>query len=574
MQASTVKIQEVFLSNLVLKIPYFQRSYVWKEENWDRFIEDMLDLPETHENYFLGSVILKKSGINDLGYEQYDVVDGQQRLTTTVLFMKLLYMMVGKNDKFANSFMQEDVDAPVLRPNRKDAPAFNSIVRLEGVGSLVTGEGQVRNAFEYFKQKLNVPEIREKANTIIRFMNNNVYFVRIIVDEQENEQQIFDTINSLGQDLTTGELLKNYLFDDDTIDLYDHKWAPVFEQASSSDYQYWNEQLTKGRLKANNIETFFYYFMLIKMQDKSLRSSLSTGEKKQYRKQEGLFESYKCLIRKHNLDKNLLINEIVEYAKMYHDSFNQNVLKEALVKHPGVKRLSFIMFAQGAWTPVPYILYILKNVSSQEEQLKIFEYLETYLVRRIICKSKNGNYSDLFSENLIGQGVATYDALKSYVNDSVNRGSLLMPSDDDVKEAVNTVECKGKNAAIVLYLIESKLNTNFLHSTFDNGYYTVDSEPLMPLKPDPIKWPLTADYTEEERDDLVKTLGNHLLVRGTKLATKKTNESWTNKRPILSSLVSELQTSQLVSNANVWNEQKIKDRNNALGQKIVELWKN
>lgn len=60
MQANTVKIQEVFQSNIVLKIPYFQRSYVWDEGNWERFLSDMLDLPETNDNYFLGSVILKK----------------------------------------------------------------------------------------------------------------------------------------------------------------------------------------------------------------------------------------------------------------------------------------------------------------------------------------------------------------------------------------------------------------------------------------------------------------------------------------------------------------------------------
>lgn len=573
MQASTVKIQEVFLSNLVLKIPYFQRSYVWKEENWERFLQDMLDLPETQENYFLGSVILKKSGTNDLGYEQFDIVDGQQRLTTTVLFMKLLCLMAGKNDKFKNSFMQEDVDAPVLRPNRKDAPAFNSIVRLDGVGNPIAGEGQVRKAFEFFKQKLNVPEIRERANTIIRFMNNNVYFVRIIVDEQENEQQIFDTINSLGQDLTTGELLKNYLFDDNSIDLYDQKWAPVFEKPNSSaDYSYWNEQLTKGRLKANNIETFFYYFMLIKMQDKNLRSDLTAGEKKQYRKQEGLFESYKCLIRKHHLDKDSLINEIVEYAKMYHDSFNQSVLKEALVKYPGIKRLSFIMFAQGAWTPVPYILYILKNVSDQTERKNIFEYLETYLVRRFICKSKNGNYSDLFSENLIGQGISSFADFKAYVNDANNRGSLLMPSDDDVKEAVKTLECKGKNAALMLYLLESKLNTTFLHSTYENGYDTLDAEPLMPLKQD-ANWPLNSGCSEEEREALVKTLGNHILVRGSKLAPKKSNEKWHNKRMILSSLVQEVQTSQLVASVTEWKESNIVARNKALGEKIVDLWR-
>lgn len=572
MQASTVKIQEVFLSNLVLKIPYFQRSYVWKEENWERFLQDMLDLPDTQENYFLGSVILKKSGTNDLGYEQFDIVDGQQRLTTTVLFMKLLYMMAGKNDRFKNSFMQEDIDDPVLRPNRQDAAAFNSIVKLDGVGSPITGDGQVRKAFDFFKQKLNIPEVRDKANTIIRFMNNNVFFVRIIVDEQENEQQIFDTINSLGQSLTTGELLKNFLFDDNSIDLYDEKWAPIFERTNNAAYNYWNEQLTKGRLKANNIETFFYYFMLIKMQDKNLRSALSPGEKKQYRKQEGLFESYKCLIRKHNLDKDSLINEIVEYAQMYQSSFNQSILKEALVKYPGIKRLSFIMFAQGAWTPVPYILYLLKNVTDQTELKAILEYMETYIVRRIICKSKNSNYSDLFSENLIGQGVATFVDFKAYVNDANNRGSLLMPSDDEVKEAVKTFDCKGKNATLMLYLLESKINTNFLHSSYENGYDYLDAEPMMPLKQDLSNWPLNDGYSEEQREELVKTLGNHILIRGSKLAAKKSNEKWQNKKVILTPLVSELQMSQIVS-ATDWREANIEARNKALGDKIVELWK-
>ena len=329
MQANTVKIQEVFQSNIVLKIPYFQRSYVWDEGNWERFLSDMLDLPETNDNYFLGSVILKKAGTNDFGYEQFDVVDGQQRLTTLVIFSKILYLLAGKDDKFRNKFLQDDTVVPVLQPNRKDASVFNAIVKLDGIGNELPGKGRVKEAYEYFLSKLREPNIKDKANELIRFMNNHVNLVRITVEEQENEQQIFDTINSLGQDLTTGELLKNYLFNDSNVDFYDNKWAPTFEKGGS-DYNYWTDQLTKGRLKANNIEMFFYYFMLIKMQSPEIRTSLTPAEKKQYRKQEGLFESYKSLIKKHNIDTNYLINEIVEYAKIYHSSFNQTILREAL----------------------------------------------------------------------------------------------------------------------------------------------------------------------------------------------------------------------------------------------------
>lgn len=243
MQANTVKIQEVFQSNIVLKIPYFQRSYVWDEGNWERFLSDMLDLPETNDNYFLGSVILKKAGTNDFGYEQFDVVDGQQRLTTLVIFSKILYLLAGKDDKFRNKFLQDDTVVPVLQPNRKDASVFNAIVKLDGIGNELPGKGRVKEAYEYFLSKLREPNIKDKANELIRFMNNHVNLVRITVEEQENEQQIFDTINSLGQDLTTGELLKNYLFNDSNVDFYDNKWAPTFEKGGS-DYNYWTDQLT------------------------------------------------------------------------------------------------------------------------------------------------------------------------------------------------------------------------------------------------------------------------------------------------------------------------------------------
>ena len=570
MQANTVKIQEVFQSNIVLKIPYFQRSYVWDEGNWERFLSDMLDLPETNDNYFLGSVILKKAGTNDFGYEQFDVVDGQQRLTTLVIFSKILYLLAGKDDKFRNKFLQDDTVVPVLQPNRKDASVFNAIVKLDGIGNELPGKGRVKEAYEYFLSKLREPNIKDKANELIRFMNNHVNLVRITVEEQENEQQIFDTINSLGQDLTTGELLKNYLFNDSNVDFYDNKWAPTFEKGGS-DYNYWTDQLTKGRLKANNIEMFFYYFMLIKMQSPEIRTSLTPAEKKQYRKQEGLFESYKSLIKKHNIDTNYLINEIVEYAKIYHSSFNQTILREALVKYPNIKRISFIMFAQGTWTPVPYLLYILKNVGSENERVKIFDYLESYLVRRIVCKSKNNNYSDLFSENLIGQAIISFDTFKGYLNDSENRGALLMPTDEDVLYALQNKDLR-KESPLLFYLLESKVNPNFTNSTFNNGFTEFGAEPLMPIKYDNENWPITSPYNTEQREILICTLGNQVLIRGNKLSSTKSLMKWSKKREHLKNLVQDLSLSHVIQWQN-WNEDVIIKRNDLLGKKINEIWK-
>ena len=307
------------------------------------------------------------------------------------------------------------------------------------------------------------------------------------------------------------------------------------------------------------------------MQSPEIRTSLSPTEKKHFRKQEGLFESYKCLIRNHNIETNSLIDEIVEYAKIYHSCFNQDILKEALVKYPSIQRISFIMFAQGTWTPVPYLLYILKNVSSETERVHIFGYIENYLVRRMVCKSKNNNYSDLFSENLVGQAISSFNSLKEYLNDSESRGTLLMPTDKEVMEAMQNKDLR-KESTLLLYLLESKVNPNFTNSTFNNGYAEFGIEPLMPIKYDNENWPKTESYETETRDVLIRTLGNQMLVRGNKLSSSKSLLKWSKKREYLKNLVHDLSLSHVIQWQN-WNEDVIIKRNDLLGKKINEIWK-
>lgn len=65
-------------------IPYYQRSYVWGEPQWERFLEDMEYVSKTNRPYFIGSVILKQistSSFEVIGNQRV-VIDGQQRLTT------------------------------------------------------------------------------------------------------------------------------------------------------------------------------------------------------------------------------------------------------------------------------------------------------------------------------------------------------------------------------------------------------------------------------------------------------------------------------------------------------------
>ena len=84
MDAGKRTINDIFTGSKMLEIPFFQRSYVWKESEWERMLEDIENVCVTKEPYFMGSVILKQqlTQSNSTVGDVRTVIDGQQRLTT------------------------------------------------------------------------------------------------------------------------------------------------------------------------------------------------------------------------------------------------------------------------------------------------------------------------------------------------------------------------------------------------------------------------------------------------------------------------------------------------------------
>ena len=92
MDAGKRTINEIFNGSKILEVPFFQRAYVWSEPNWERFLEDVEYVCSSKETYFMGSLILKQqmtrsdSNVGDVRL----VIDGQQRLTTISVLLKVL----------------------------------------------------------------------------------------------------------------------------------------------------------------------------------------------------------------------------------------------------------------------------------------------------------------------------------------------------------------------------------------------------------------------------------------------------------------------------------------------------
>ncbi len=556
------RIQDIFSGTCQLEVPYFQRSYVWEEENWKRFLEDFKEICENQKDYFMGTYIMKQkptpsgSRVGDVRA----VIDGQQRFTTIVLFFLVLAIRNHQYDRdFKNIFFGRNTGV-LLKHNHTDRPIFELLVR----NSTLTNDDRRRyktnkvfQVYEYFMKNLN-PEDYD-----VDILLRHVYFSPIDLDQSDDEQQIFDTINSLGVRLTTAELLKNALFSNMEVELFKNTWEDCFEK-NQSEKDFW-DTIVGSREKHSNLDTFLYAYL-----------SINVSSDIRYK---SLFSSYTEYISQTidaGTSKEEFITDLIEYAKIYRDKINPEIQSTVLRDSKNsIDRLNVVFFGLDTTTLLPYCLYVLKN-ASEDEANKIFGYLETYVVRRMLCHSSTKNYSKKF-KTMINQRIVTFEELKRNILEG-NETEDRMPTDADLE---NSVSYDHTNAQVrgILYLLEAGLRTPGRESTSILALENYDLEHIMPRD-----WrrywalPYGENTTErsDNRDTHVGYLGNKtLLSKGLNKSIK--NRDFRTKKEGLRLNTGYNQFAQGLmtfdcSNYSEWDETTIERRQQELINLIEKVW--
>lgn len=498
MEAGKRNIPEIFNRANKLKVPHFQRSYVWDEEQWDRFLDDMEYASRTNQNYFMGSIILKQKETPSNTENIRVIIDGQQRITTFILFFKALFNKHHTPDKFFNIFTMFD-ESIILDHNYSDKAVFEKIFFDKELEEKEK-RSRIYKCYEYFLTHLEENEINPNS------LFSRILFVGIDINQNEDEQQVFDTINSLGVRLTTAELLKNYLFKED-IDLYNRNWRDVFEKEDETK-GYWEQEVTAGRYIRSNIDLFLQSYLFIKIQDKDI--DVSAEDKERYFKIDSVFNSYKEFIKKYNIGPDQVISELKDYALIYRNILNPQIVEQDIDKNNYEQRLNLVIFGLETATIIPYVLYIAKKVTDKEEKNKIYRYLETYLMRRIICKETAKNYNQLF-RSFINNEIDSLEKIKNIIEDKSDRINKI-PSDEDLKEGFVSSILVNKQVKGILYLIERTIRSP-LNSTELKYFNEYSLEHVMPKKWRN-NWDSNKldDFQAEKRDKILLTLGNLTLL--------------------------------------------------------------
>ena len=501
MDAGKATISGVFNGSRLLEIPFYQRAYVWGEEQWERFLGDMEFVTASKRPYFLGSIILKQASSGNTWSEVSEdrtVIDGQQRLTTMVIFFKALCAKNGTNNLFERDFVLETGDV-ALRHGKYDRQDFEKVVSATGCEPL-EGSSAIVLAYNYFLKNIDPEKV--DRNTI----KSNVQFVCIDLTEGEDEQQIFDTINSLGVRLTTAELLKNYFFNRENEQAFKECWEDVFEPTAEK-REYWEQEIVTGRIKRTLVDLFFDAFLQILVQDK--RRGVTTEDKLFYSRTSNLFQSYKDFIGRYcNGDKDEILGSMKAYAKVFESTFDPSCCDADIPSAPGVERLNVLIFGLKNSTLIPYVLYVRKNAESSSEESKIYALLESYIVRRMLVQATTKNYNRLFTSLILNE-VKDAEALRKAL-EANDEATTYMPGDAEVRAAFEESCLYNLQSKGVLYLLESAIRAG-MSSTALLGFNQYTLEHMMPKKWRN-KWGALDDEAATRRDRKLLTLGNLAII--------------------------------------------------------------
>jgi len=430
-----------------------------------------------------------------------------------------------------------------------------------------TPASHIISAFNYFLKHMDPERIDRKV------IKQNVQFVCIDLLDGEDEQQVFDTINSLGVRLTTAELLKNYFYNRDNVQEYENNWVAIFEKDSESRL-YWEQELETGRIKRSLIDIFFDAYFQLFLQDKQY--NISAEDKIVYSRLDHLAKSYQDFIERYcDGDKSVVLGPMAEYAKCFADTFKPEYCNMGIPASSGIERINVILFGLKNTTLIPYILYVAKNVSSQNELNKIYGVLESYIMRRLVVHATTKNYNNLFT-SLILNGVLDAQTLKERLNKGSD-ATTYVPTNEDLLHGFQESKLINLQTRGILYFIESGIRPS-RSSTALLGFSSYSLEHLLPKK-----WRNNWDAcaTQElarQRDSILLTLGNLAIIpqslnasiRDGNWATKKAGKGPNN--PGLAICAAGLSTIHHALQKDVWNEDEISQRAIWLYVQAKSLW--
>ena len=198
------------------EIPVYQRAYSWEKQNWKTFLDDLLEQVQGHNNYFFGNLLLEVISKN----KKYEVIDGQQRITTLTIFMRSMLNVLKNriNDPVLSNFDYVGKESIYfknsgnikLRPVEYDRACFDALI-IDNKNNFSVGtpsQKRIKSAKEYFEKELDKIDSLKLLEILDKTENTGLTIIEL--EGKKDSALMFELENNRGKELTNMEKIKSY----------------------------------------------------------------------------------------------------------------------------------------------------------------------------------------------------------------------------------------------------------------------------------------------------------------------------------------------------------------------------
>ena len=541
LEGKTEVIGKIFSSDFFFKVPDYQRPFSWDEDNFVDLIDDLISA-QSEQQYFLGTLVLHQKELKN----HYDVVDGQQRLTTLLILMAVLRDLIA-DDTFKKQIQgkivqeQNKVDGIPEKPRIevKDRAIFRELIlnnngtnTKKKITDLSEPEVRYLHAIKIFKEKVD-KWTQQEIEKFTQFVNQKCVIIYLSTSTFDDAFKLFTIVNDRGKQLRRIDILKAQNISPDAVVI------PATRVKISQDWE-----TLENDLGETTLESILHLIRMIFIKEKPQEDIFNEFEKRIFKK--GLIskgEDFVDVVKKYgDLYRKIFID------KDYLDEKDANFIKFKSLIH-----IMDIEYESSEWRAcLLFFADKFKGESFYEFLLKLEKiFLESW-VAATRKDERFGIYAAILKK--IELANTTNDVLKniSYDNDKILR-------------AIRSNNFYGSRyAKYFLLRLEILASEHDVYKEFN----AKSIEHIFPQNPkSDSNWSKDPDFKEHKT--VVNNIGNLVLLSKGKNSSASNNEFSIKKEKYLKTRVSDYPRSIQIISEDDWSIAKIKKSNQEIANIIL-----
>ena len=500
-------LQMLSNNDVTFYIPPFQRNYEWKNEQCEIFLEDIVKTAKANisgqiSEHFFGSVTFFQSEAVFGQPTKLILIDGQQRITTTMLFF------IAARDIITNEEIKTFIDQKYLKNNNVSGESEFKI-KLKQVetdwdtykklvlGITLTNDDKtaaVYRNYKFFYEKLRELTENKKLsiNTLIEKGLSKFSIVTIQLEPDknkwENPQEIFESMNSLGKPLSLADLIRNYLL--------------LGLSAEEQDKLYHNYWLIIEKTLPDQVSNFIRDYM----QCKDARPYPKATDNNH----KALYAFFKDLFK--NKKSEELLKDLVEYASIYACI----ALYDVSTGNDNIDRLLNDIRTIGASTTYCFIMEILEywkcKKINDNDVIEILRVLNIYIMRRRLAEltAPENKSMPLWIKHIPNLLFSNDKKKKFFEIISIQETSMRMPNDSELSKCIKTRDFFAfRQLKFLFALAEEKWTKSFPNLTDRN----LQIEHIMPQTLNKEWIDMIGSDFKNVHSEYLHSIGNLTLIR-------------------------------------------------------------